>query len=54
MLTRAEQEAILGRPLADGLTWEQYCILTGDNLGGGFGPGGLAALGSARSEQARR
>jgi hypothetical protein len=36
-LSRAEQEALLGRPLADGLTWAQYRELTGDNLSpGGF------------------
>jgi hypothetical protein len=40
VLTRAEQEALLGRPLADGLTFEQYKVLTGENLGGCFGPGG--------------
>jgi hypothetical protein len=32
---------LLGRPLAHGLSWEQYRELTGENLSGGFGRGGL-------------
>jgi hypothetical protein len=36
-LSRAEQEAILGRPLADGLTWEEYRELTGEGLRGSMG-----------------
>ncbi|HEX2111583.1 MAG TPA: hypothetical protein VHF67_08515, partial [Gaiellaceae bacterium] len=39
-LSRTEQEAILGRPLADGLTWEQYRDVVGFEFGGGWGVGG--------------
>jgi hypothetical protein len=41
-LSRQEQEALLGRPLASGCTWEQYGALTGRTFGGavgGLGPG---------------
>lgn len=35
-LPRAEQEAILGRPLAQGATFEEYLGLTGRGRSGGF------------------
>jgi hypothetical protein len=40
-LTRTEAEAILGRPLANGLTFDEYRDLVGTNLGGGLGAGGV-------------
>lgn len=50
--SRVEQEAVLGRPLADGRTFEEYQVLTGtvlpgaapDGLGLGPGPGPRADL----------
>jgi hypothetical protein len=33
-LSLSEQEALLGRPLADGLTFDQYLAATGRGLGG--------------------
>ena len=38
-LNRQEQEALLGRPLASGCTWEQYGTLAGRGAAGGLGPG---------------